>query len=93
MSCIQGSGRPSKLNTEMIKIIKEKMKEDDNTTATQMVKLLEDKRYKVSRTTIIRARKALGWNFHGSQCCHMLQINGSHFSVKVNIGYPLTLIA
>ena len=53
------------LTQKMIKIIEEKIEEDDETTASQIVKLLEDKGYNISRTTVIRARKALGWNFHG----------------------------
>ena len=54
-----------KLNTEMIKIIEEKMEEDDGTADTRnlTVKLLEDEGYSILRT----ASKALGWNFHGSR--------------------------
>ena len=73
VSHIQGSGRRYKLNTDMIKIIEEKIQEDDETTATQMVKILEDRGYKISKTTVIRARKALGWTFHGSRYCQMLR--------------------
>ena len=46
-SRIQGSGRRYKLNADMIRIIEEKMQEHDETTATQMVKILEDRGYKI----------------------------------------------
>ena len=42
------------------------MEEDDGATAMKMVKLSEDKGYKISRTTVIRTRKALSWNFNSS---------------------------
>ena len=37
---------PNLRNAEMIKITEEKMEENDGTTATQTVKLLEEKGYK-----------------------------------------------
>ena len=49
------------------------MKENDETTATQLRKLLEDKGFSVSKTTIIRARQRLGWTFHGSRYCQMIR--------------------
>ena len=42
---------PNLRNAEMIKITEEKMEENNGTTATQTVKLLEEKGYKISRTT------------------------------------------
>ena len=57
----------------------------------QIVKLLENKCYKILRTTFIGTRKALGLTFHGSWYCQMLRINSSRFSVQVNSGYSLTL--
>ena len=41
---------PNLRNAEMIKITEEEIEENDGTTATQTVKLLEEKSYKISRT-------------------------------------------
>ena len=41
---------PNSRNAEMIKITEEKMEKNDGTTATQTVKVLEEKGYKISRT-------------------------------------------
>ena len=49
------------------------MKDDDETTATQLVKLLEDQGHQISKTTVIRARRTLGWTFHGSRYCQMIK--------------------
>ena len=66
----------------MTKIIEEKMQEDDETTATQMVIILEDRGYKIYKTTVVRARKALGWTFHVSQYCQMLHNKSKLKQVK-----------
>ena len=73
IACLSGSGRPKKITTEIMKLIESRMKEDDETTATQLMKLLEDRGYKVSKPTIIRARQLLGWTFHGSRYCQMIR--------------------
>ena len=49
------------------------MKHNDETTATQILKMLEEGGHKVSLTTIIRARKNLGWTFHGSRYCQLIR--------------------
>ena len=57
-----GSGRPFKLTREMLDAIKERMKQDDETTAaTQLVKMLGERGFKISTRTVERARKTLGW--------------------------------
>ena len=49
------------------------MRTDDNTTATQLVKMVNPAGYNVSKSTIIRARGILGWTFHGSRYCQMIR--------------------
>ena len=49
------------------------MRTDDETTATQLVKMVNVVGYNVSKSTIIRARKILGWTFHGSRYCQMIR--------------------
>ena len=57
-----GNGRPFKLTREMLDAIEESMKQDDETTAaTQLVKMLGKRGFKVSTRTVERARKTLGW--------------------------------
>ena len=57
-----GNGRPFKLTREMLDAIEERMKQDDETTAaTQLVKMLGERSFKISTCTVKRARKTLGW--------------------------------
>ena len=62
-----GSGRPFKLTHEMLEAVEEKLNQDDETTMTQLVKVLEEHEWKISKSTVERARKTLGWTFHGSR--------------------------
>ena len=55
-----GSGRPFKLRPEILKIIEDRLNEDDETTAVQLKRMLGERGYNVSKQTIIRARKILG---------------------------------
>ena len=56
------SGRPFKLTREMLDAIEERMKQDNETTAaTQLVKMLAERGFKISTRTVERARKTLGW--------------------------------
>ncbi len=73
ISHLPGSGRPFKLTREMLDVIEEQMGQDDENTATQLVRILEERGYKVSKTTIVRARPILGWTFHGSHYCHLIR--------------------
>ena len=43
-----GSGRPSKINTQVKQIVEDQMQMDDETTATQLQKILSDKGYHLS---------------------------------------------
>ena len=70
---LPGSGRPFKLTRKMLDVIEEQMRQGDETTATQLVRILEERGYKVSKTAIVRARRILGWTFHGSHYCQLKQ--------------------
>ena len=51
-------GRPFKLTQEMLDAIEERMKQDDKTTAaTQLVKMLGERGFKISTRTVERAMK------------------------------------
>ena len=57
-----GNGRPFKLTREMLDAIEERMKQNDETTAaTQLVKMLGERGFKISSRTVERARKTLVW--------------------------------
>ena len=49
------------------------MQMDDETTATQLQKILSDKGYHLSLRTIIRSRHILGWTFRGSAYCQLIR--------------------
>ena len=49
------------------------MQSDDETTATQLQDVLKQSRYKLSLSTIRRARYLLGWTFHGTHYCQLIQ--------------------
>ena len=68
-----GSGRPSKITPDIFKIVEEQMKIDDETTATQLQKLLQDKGYNMSLATVLRSRRKLGWTFRGSSYCQLIR--------------------
>lgn len=68
-----GSGRPSKVTTDVLAIVDEKMKEDDETTAHQLHKLPNERGHQISISTIMRCRKELGWTFRGSAYCQMIR--------------------
>jgi hypothetical protein len=63
-------------------IIEEQMKANNETTATQLRKLLEDKGFSVSKTTTICARQHLGWTFHGRRYCQIIRVKNKEKRVK-----------
>ena len=68
-----GSGRKSKLTDEVKKVVEEKMREDDETTAMQLHQLLTARGYTMSVRTILRCRTDLGWTFRGSSYCQLIR--------------------
>ena len=58
---LPGSGRISKITEEIKAIVEEQMREDDETTAIQLHKLLNDKGYAISRRTVLRCRMDVSW--------------------------------
>ena len=68
-----GSGRPSKVTAEIKTIVEQQMRLDDETTAHQLHRLLNEKGYSISLRTILRCRTALGWTFRGSAYCQLIR--------------------
>ena len=69
----RGSGRPTKVTIDVLAIVDERMKEDDETTAKHLHALLNERGHQMSMSTIIRCRKELGWTFRGSAYCQMIR--------------------
>ena len=63
ISHLPGSGRSFKLTREMLDAIEKWMRQDDETTAKQLVKMLGEHDFNISMLTVERARKTLGWTF------------------------------
>ena len=68
-----GTGRPSKISTEVKRIVEEQMRADDETTATQLHRLLQQRGYTLSLRTVLRCRSVLGWTFRGSAYCQLIR--------------------
>ena len=49
------------------------MQQDDESTATQIHRLLIEKGFKLSIWTILRCRRQLGWTFRGSAYCQLIR--------------------
>ena len=62
----EGSGRPSKVTTDMKIVVQHQMEEDDETTAYLLHKLLTDNGYNILISTILCFRKELGWTYRGT---------------------------
>lgn len=46
---------------------------DDETTAYQLHAILNERGYSISKNTILRCRKSLGWTFRGSAYCQLIR--------------------
>jgi transposase len=69
----RGSGRQSIVNDDILEIIEDSMTKDDETTATQLKKILDNEGHCVSLSTILRHRLKLGWTFRGSAYCQLIR--------------------
>lgn len=68
-----GSGRPSKITVDVLRIVEEQMRSDDETTAVQLQKILVEKGHALSLKTILASRDRLGWTFRGSAYCQIIR--------------------
>ena len=68
-----GSGCYPKLSPEVLQLIEDAMRNDGETTATQLQAILAAKDVYVSLTTIIRNRHQLGWIYRGSAYCQLIR--------------------
>ena len=70
-----GSGRPTKLNIDVLRIVELTMRKDDETTAVQLYKILLNQGHEIclATTCILNSRKILGWTFRGSAYCLLIR--------------------
>lgn len=68
-----GSGRPTKITRDVLRIVEAQMQADDETTAVQLQKLLVDNGHPLSLKTILASREKLGWTFRGSAYCQLIR--------------------
>ena len=68
-----GSGRLCKLTARVKSLVETQMQKDDETTATQLHRMLNDNGIEISLRTILRCRTALGWTFRGSAYCQLIR--------------------
>ena len=67
-----GSGLASQLSPVNQRIIEQAMREDDETTATQLQAKLADYGMYVSLAIILQNRRLLGWVYRGSAYCQLI---------------------
>ena len=68
-----GSGRPGKVTDRVKALIEEQMQNDDETTATELQSMLQAKGIVLSRSTILRCRRGLGWTYRRSAYCQLIR--------------------
>ena len=68
-----GSGVPPRLSPAVRQLIEDAMREDDETTATQLQAMLAGHQVYVSLATIVRNRQDLGWVYRGSAYCQLIR--------------------
>ena len=69
----RGSGRPSVMSDDVKQIIEVVMRNDDETTATQVKAILREQGHDISLSTILRCRSELGWTYRGSAYCQLIR--------------------
>ena len=68
-----GSGRLGKVTESIKTLVEEQMRKDDETTASQLQKLLTDRGFQISLRTVLRCRNSLGWTYRGSAYCQLIR--------------------
>ena len=68
-----GSGRPSKQTDGVRETIEGTMRADDETIVQELHKKLTSQGNSLSKSTVLRCRKSLGWTVRGSAYCQMIR--------------------
>ena len=70
----EGTGKKSKVTEDIRRLIDEKMEEDDETSGMQLQKMLLQYGHRLSKSTILKCRRELGWTRRGSAYCQMIRV-------------------
>ena len=70
--------KTSKITVQVLELVEQKMREDDETTAVQLHSLLNSRGIAISLSTILRSRTRLGWTFRGSKYCQLIKQANKH---------------
>ena len=82
-----GSGRMSSITLKIKELVEGKMKDDDETTVTQLHSMLADNGITILLRTVLRCRTTLGWKFHGSAYCQLIrQVNKEKWLLWATMG-------
>ena len=73
IQCKSGSGKPTKITDDVMRLVDEQMEPDDETTAHQLHALLTQNGVTLSLSTILRSCTKLGWTFRGSKYCQLIR--------------------
>ena len=68
----EGAGRKTKITAEVRRLVDEKMKDDDETTAKELTKMLSEHGHHVCERTALTCWTQLGWTRRGSAYCQMI---------------------
>uniref|UniRef100_A0A1X7SNV9 Transposase Tc1-like domain-containing protein n=1 Tax=Amphimedon queenslandica TaxID=400682 RepID=A0A1X7SNV9_AMPQE len=68
-----GSGCPTKITPDVLRIVENQMQLDDEITAIQLQRILADNGHPLTLMTILRSREKLGWTFRGSAYCQLIR--------------------
>ena len=69
----KGSGCAAKINDVIKEKIEQHMANDDKTTAKHLRELLANEGHTLSKSTILRTRRSLGWTYRGSSYCQLIR--------------------
>lgn len=69
----EGSGRPLKATVPVEEIVECQMQKDYETSAKQLNVILNESGHHLSKSTILRCRIRLGWNYRGTAYCQMIR--------------------
>ena len=68
-----GSGRPTKITSEVLQMMEAQMQRDDKTTAVQLQKIMVDSGHPLCLQTILNSSRKLGWTFRDSAYCQLIR--------------------
>ena len=66
------SSRPLKVSETVDRVVEDQMRQDNETTASNLPKILVNKGFDLSFCTVLHSRITLGWTYRGSSFCQLI---------------------